>query len=284
MVIDEDWLTEEEIARARHGFYSMLSYVDHNIGKILTNLEAAGLKDDTVVIVTADHGSMIGERGLWGILNFFEWAMRVPFIIHAPSRFEPRRVKENVSLVDLLPTLLDIATDGAPVPLASPVEGVSLVAAASGEASKDDRPIYAELTAEACIAPCVMVKQGDYKYVYCRADPTLLFDLANDPAEQNNLADDPNHQERVKSFQKLVDAKWNLDELEKNVNCSHQRRIAIYETFEKGNAPVWDYAVDNDPFKVYQRSFRETWQDTENKSILETAATDLKSPRSGADD
>ena len=68
-----------------------------------------GFADDTVVLLLADHGDMLGERGLWYKMNFFEPACRIPLIVHAPRRFAARRVRESASLVDILPTLCELA-------------------------------------------------------------------------------------------------------------------------------------------------------------------------------
>ena len=73
-------------------------------------LRSAGLADDTVVVLTSDHGEMLGERGLWYKMSFFEGASRVPLVIGAVrARFAPRRVGSSVSLIDLMPTLVDIS-------------------------------------------------------------------------------------------------------------------------------------------------------------------------------
>ena len=268
MGIDRDGLTDAEIVRARHGFYAMLSFVDYQVGKVLKAVTEAGLAEDTIVIVTSDHGTMIGERGLWGILNFFEWAMRVPLVIHAPGRFAPRGVAANVSLLDLLPTLLDLATNGQPPPLATPVEGTSLVPLADGETGGHRDAVYAELCAEGSPAPSVMVKRGTHKFIYSETDPPLLFDLAGDPTEQANLAPHPEWAGLVASFESEVRDKWDLKRWHSDLETSRRRRILVQETYEKSNPPVWDYAVNNDPWRFYQRSFKEPWQVTEQKATL----------------
>ena len=268
MGIERDALTDRQIVRARHAYYAMLSFVDRQVGKVLAALQEAGLAEETVVIVTSDHGSMLGERGLWGILNFFEWAMRVPCIVHGPGRFAARRVGANVSLVDLLPTLLDLAADGQPPALATPVEGASLVPLAAGATAAHRSSVYAELAAEGTTAPCVMVKRGTLKYIHCETDPPLLFDLADDPTEQTDLAGRPEWADVIASFQSEVRDRWDLQGWRDEVETSRRRRILIHETYEKGNPPVWDYAVNNDPWRLYQRSFREPWQVTEQKAIL----------------
>jgi choline-sulfatase len=268
MGLDKDSLTDEEINRARHGYYAMLSYVDDQIGKVLAALEDSGQASDTVVIVTADHGSMLGERGLWGILNFHEWAMRVPFILHAPERFAPRRVSANVSLVDLLPTLVDIASDGQPPELATPVEGSSLIPLADGTAATRDDAVYAEVSAEGSTSPSVMIKRGHCKFIKNLEDPPQLFDLERDPDELTNLAPDPEYAALLRAFEEEAAQKWDLAGWQRDLETSRKRRILIHETYEQGNAPVWDYAVNNDPWRFYQRSFREPWQLTEKKTTL----------------
>ena len=75
-------------------------------------LRATKLADDTIVVLTADHGDMLGERGLWYKMTFFEWAARVPLILHAPGRFAPRQMRGNISLLDINPILLDLAEAG----------------------------------------------------------------------------------------------------------------------------------------------------------------------------
>jgi choline-sulfatase len=74
-------LTDAQIRNARHAYYANISYVDDWVGTLLATLEAGGMAENTVVIFTADHGDMLGERGLWYKMNFFEGAARVPLIV-----------------------------------------------------------------------------------------------------------------------------------------------------------------------------------------------------------
>ncbi|NIQ94672.1 MAG: hypothetical protein GWN87_10975, partial [Desulfuromonadales bacterium] len=89
-----------------------------------------------------------------------------------------------------------------------------------------------------------------------------------DPTERSNLAAEPAMFDLVESFQSDVREKWDLARLWSKVEESRRRRIFIFETYEQNNPPVWDYAVDNDPWRSYQRSFREAWQTTERNAIL----------------
>jgi choline-sulfatase len=96
------------------------------------------LADDTIVVVTSDHGDMLGERGLWYKMTFFENAARVPLIVHAPKAFAPRRVKASVSTIDLLPTLVELATGKEEEAWPDPVDGHSLVPHLQGDGGHDE--------------------------------------------------------------------------------------------------------------------------------------------------
>ncbi len=98
-------VNDAQVRAARRAYYGAVSYVDDQVGVLLAALADAGFADNTIVMLLADHGDMLGERGLWYKMNFFEPACRIPLIVHAPGRFAARRVSESASLVDILPTL-----------------------------------------------------------------------------------------------------------------------------------------------------------------------------------
>jgi arylsulfatase A-like enzyme len=129
-----------QVQRARRAYYGMVSYVDEKIGRVLDVLHETGLADDTVVVFAGDHGEMLGERGMWFKQCFFEDSARVPLVVSAPGRFAPRRVAAPVSLVDLLPTLMDLATDGRPPDWVAPIDGHSLLPLVTG-ADDGRRPL-----------------------------------------------------------------------------------------------------------------------------------------------
>ena len=107
--MDAEPVTEAQVRNARHAYYGAIAYIDDQLGRLMPALRSAGLADDTIVILTSDHGEMLGERGLWYKMSFFEGASRVPLVIASPGRFAPRRVASSVSLIDLMPTLVDIS-------------------------------------------------------------------------------------------------------------------------------------------------------------------------------
>ncbi len=233
-------LQEEHVRNARRAYLAATSYVDEKLGALLAALEATGMRERTVVVFCSDHGDMLGERGLWYKMTFFEDSARVPLIVHAPGRFAPARVRENVSLVDLLPTLVELAAPDEPLPAADPPDGSSLVPLLEGNGAGWDDTVAAEYLAEGTYAPCVMLRRGPLKYVHCPGDPDQLYDLERDPDELVNLADDEPH--AVAELRAEVERRWDLGALREQGLSSQQRRLAVARALRVGEPPVWDYA------------------------------------------
>ena len=104
-------LTDEEIRMSRVGYYGLVTHLDRQVGVVMDALSRTPFEADTVVIFTADHGEMAGEHGLWGKPHFYDGAVSVPLIVSSPDRFrEGRRLDEVVSLIDIAPTLVDLAS------------------------------------------------------------------------------------------------------------------------------------------------------------------------------
>ena len=179
-------MPDERIRAARRAYYAACTYVDTNIGKLLKVLQETGLDENTIIVFTGDHGDMLGERGLWYKMTWFENSARVPMLFHAPKRFSPKRISENVSTMDLLPTFAGLA--GAPLVPGLPLDGVSLVPYLTGEDGPRTDTVFGEYMGEGTQAPLVMIRQGQWKFIYSPIDPPMLFDLANDPEEKINLA------------------------------------------------------------------------------------------------
>ena len=160
-------MPEERIRAARRAYFGACSYVDAQIGALLATLEECGLADDTIVVFSGDHGDMLGERGLWYKMHWFEMAARVPLLVHAPARFAPRRIGASVSTVDLLPTLVELA--GGQVDPRLPLEGRSLLPHLRDGSGHDE--VIGEYTAEGTLSPLMMIRRGDYKFIYSEQDP-----------------------------------------------------------------------------------------------------------------
>jgi choline-sulfatase len=249
--MDGGAVSQDDVRRARHAYYGAISYVDDHLGRLMRALEATGLAQDTVVIVTSDHGEMLGERGFWYKMSFFEGASRVPLIVHAPGRFAARRVTRAVSLVDILPTLVEIGQDGGKPELAE-TDGQSLIPHLTGAGGHDEA--LGEYLAEGAIAPIVMIRRGRYKFVLSPPDPDQLYDLESDPDERTNLAQKPERKELVASFRDEVTRRWDLPALDRAVRESQRRRRIVASALSLGTQAPWDYQPPRDASRQYIRN------------------------------
>jgi choline-sulfatase len=253
--------TEERVRNARHAYYAMISYVDDKIGRLLRTLDATGLADDTIVIFTSDHGEMLGERGLWYKMNFFEWSARVPLVFYAPGLLTPRRVASPVSLVDLLPTVVELAAGESVSDLADVVDGRSLVPLLHEEVGpvadrhRDDPPgpVLGEILCEGAIAPCFMIRRGRYKYIYSEADPEQLYDLESDPNELVNLAGRPEYEALQLGLRAEIHRHWNPQIIHQQVLESQRRRKLVAHALAMGRLTAWDFQPFEDASKLYMR-------------------------------
>ena len=227
-------MTTYHIRRARQGYFANISYVDDKIGEILDVVEAT--RQEAIVIFVSDHGDMLGDRGLWFKMNFFEGSARVPLMIAAPG-LTPGLVETPVSTIDVVPTLAALA--GIDLSEVAPwTDGVNLLPVAAGA---DRGAVPMEYAAEGSITPLVGLRQGAWKYIRCAADPDLLFDVANDPGERENLAEDPRAAEVLAHFRAMAEAKWDLAAYDAEVRESQARRWVVYEALRNGAYFPWDY-------------------------------------------
>jgi choline-sulfatase len=246
--------TPEEVRASRRAYYAATTYVDAQLGELCTTLEEAGLGEDTVVIFTADHGDMLGERGLWFKMNFFEHAARVPLVVHWPRAFPARAVDAAVSLVDLLPTLAEVAGDGAPPDYVTPLEGRSLLPAlAAGEAHDE---ALGEYYGEGSVAPMFMIRRGRWKFVTTQGDPPQLYDLVLDPHERDNRAADPGCVELLAALLDEAAARWDSTALRERV-LESQRRRHFLAPVQRTQGVTWDYQ----PFRPASEQYVRTHMD-----------------------
>lgn len=237
-------ITDDHVRRARQGYFANISYVDDKIGEILDVLEAT--RQEAIILFLSDHGEMLGERGLWFKMNFFEGSARVPLMISAPG-MPAGRVDQPVSTIDVLPTLCELA--GLPMDEIAPwTDGVSLAQGA------ERGPVPMEYAAEGSVAPLVALRDGRWKYVQCAAAPEMLFDLETDPDERVNLAADPAHAEVLGRLRGMAGDRWNLDAYDAEVRQSQARRWIVYEALRNGAYYPWDHQPLQKASERYMRN------------------------------
>ncbi len=234
--------SEAQIRRARHGYYGSISYIDDLVGDLLATLRETGLAENTVIVFTTDHGDMMGERGLWYKKTFFEGASRIPLMVSWPERFDPKRVSDNVSLVDLVPTFCGLAGDAHLAEAADPLDGRNLVPLLeTGEDPSLDDTVYGENLAEGATAPILMVKRGSLKFITSGCDPEQLFDLDEDPFEMRNVADSPEYAASVADLRAAAVRRWDIEALHEQVAASQRRRRFLRSVAAATGSPDWSH-------------------------------------------
>ena len=234
-----DWrsydISDDDIRRSRRAYFANISYLDDKIGEILEALETT--RQEATILFVSDHGDMLGERGLWFKMSFFEGSSRVPLMIAAPQ-FEPRLEETPVSTLDVTPTLGELA--GLDLSDILPwVDGQSLCPVAYHQAR--ETPVKIEYAAEASYAPLVALVQGRWKYTRCALDPDQFFDLGADPQERVNLAETEPENPFLAEFRKMADAAWDLERFDADVRASQARRWVVYDALRNGSYYPWDY-------------------------------------------
>ena len=222
-------VTDKNRRMARHGYYGMISYIDAKVGALVDVLEKTGLAENTIVILASDHGEMMGERGMWFKQHFFEWAARVPLIIHWPERWKPSHVEENISLIDLMPTLLDAANGDRFDQYASKVDGQSLVPALEGDHSTLSDIAISEFAADGSTGPSRMVKKGSWKLMWLEGVDTRLYNTVDDPNEMTDLSNSPDHQAIRQELESILFDGFDPETLRAQIRADQKRRLYIHK-------------------------------------------------------
>ena len=198
-------MTDAQKIAAIRGYYASISFVDAQIGRLLSALDAAGLRDSTIVVLLSDHGYHLGAHGLWQKGDLFEGSVRVPLIVSVPDRpgadyARGAGTASLAELVDLYPTLVELA--GLDVP--AQAAGVSLVPVLENPAASVRESAYTVAQSRAgwdrpqWHYPPVMgetIRTDRYRYTEWAGGimGVELYDYRADPAELTNVAIEPAH-------------------------------------------------------------------------------------------
>jgi choline-sulfatase len=224
MVYDQAF-DEVKVRRAIAAYFGMVTFLDDNVGKILSTLEQTGLAPDTRVIYTSDHGDNLGTRGLWGKSTMYEESAGVPLIIAGADIPAGVVCREPVTLVDCFPTILE-AVGVPPHPDDRDLPGHSLFDLARGTAPR--RTVLCEYHAAGGATGAFMTRHGSFKFVYYVGMPPMLFDLDRDPQERNDLAADPGYQGLIRDC--LADLRRIVDPeaVDRRARADQEARIAQF--------------------------------------------------------
>lgn len=191
--VDYTEFTEEQKHKIRLHYAAEVRQIDYEVGQILAALEEKGLLDNTVIIFASDHGDYLGDHNLIGKGSFYEGSIKVPMIVHLPWAEESRTCNGLVELTDVTATLMQYAgcdlpgyMDSRPLPeldVSNQRHRDYLIGATSGG---------------------WMIYDGEWKLAKYSTGEVLFFNLANDPTEQKNLLNDPQHKEKYLALDALL--------------------------------------------------------------------------------
>ena len=240
--------------RGLAAYFGLVSFIDAQIGMVLDALEELGLKDDTRIIYTSDHGDSIGARGLWGKSVFYEESVKIPMILAGPDVVAPGGTngaicETPVNLTDCYATILDGL-------------GVSVVGDAAHPDSRSlfeiaqapvdsDREILSQYHAFGSPSAGYMLRKGRYKYHHYVGFPPELFDLENDPEELRDLAADPAYASVLAEYETLLRARLDPELVDRRAKADQDALIKRHGGREKakfvgapGATPVPGYSPE----------------------------------------
>lgn len=202
---DRFGLSDDEWRKVKAYYYALVSHVDDQVGKILAALDEAGVRDDTVVIFTSDHGEHLGDHGAAGKgPPGLDSCTHVPLIVSHPGRIRAGMVRpELIEAVDVAPTVLDYCGVQAP-PF---FQGHSFRRLLEGGDYAERHSAYIEYR-RPLGASWKTVRTHDFKYCACNSGRQMLFDLKEDPHELRNVSADPDYREALQTMRMELLRRW----------------------------------------------------------------------------
>lgn len=204
---DGESVSLEDQRRARIAYYGMCTHVDRLIGDILNALEESGQAENTIVIYTSDHGEQLGEHGMWWKHTFYESSVGIPLLMAGPNIPQGMEINSNLSLLDLAPTMLDMANAPA-LPRAS---GRSFRCLLEGDTTAWSNTVIAENRWGSTLQ--CMLKQDSWKLCYYPGHAPQLFDLSRDPQEIHDLAQEPAYLPQRERMLETLLAAWDYESI-----------------------------------------------------------------------
>jgi len=238
---DENY--DRDVLQVRATYYGLISKIDAYIGKLINHLKSTGAYDNTLIILTSDHGELLGDRWLFGKRGFFDVGYHIPLIIRDPDVVADgtrgRVVNQFTESVDVMPSMLDWM--GIDIP--RQCDGRSLAEFWTGQdptnwreeahweydfRNVSDRRVEEALGIEMDDCTLNVIRDEKFKYVHFTALKPLLYDMQNDPGEQHNLAEDPAYASVVVTYaQKLLS--WRMRNDERVLSGTKVTRRGVFE-------------------------------------------------------
>lgn len=260
-------ISEDDIRRARRGYYGNIALVDDLIGEVLDALQAMRVLDNTAIVLTADHGDMLGERGQWYKMSPFERSVRVPTVIAAPHVKGGRRSSQVTSNIDLLPTIVSLAAEGATDILRTPIDGRDMTPLLEKNGSDWPDVAVGELFFEGLTEPAAMLRKGPYKYVRIDEEHRLLFRLDDDPEERTDLIGDPDHASAAAEMAAELERLYDFAALRAEIVAAQDRHALVSRALQMGRQESWAWQPFTDAAHQYYRTTK-SWHEQEATDFL----------------
>lgn len=186
--------TPSEAREARRAYHASTAWVDSQVGRVLAKLKQLHLEENTVVLLTGDHGYQLGEHGLWAKQTLFEEGTRVPLIVAAPG-VKPGVCAGLVEQVDIYPTLAGLA--GLDIP--KHAQGMTLQPLLANTALKGKQAVFSTMVSTHTKLVGHSVCTDRFRYIEWDEGRggRQLYDHENDPCELTNLAERPQQADRI---------------------------------------------------------------------------------------
>lgn len=237
-------MTVTEEMRAKAAYYALVETMDREIGKIVDELVAQQLSENTLIIYTSDHGDQLGERDLWFKQTFYDHSAKVPLILNWPKEL-PKGIicGRVVNLTDLSATMVDAAGHD-PLPQS---DGQSLLDLAKAPETPWDDTTFSEYCSDGMQAWAPgrmilsrMIRKGKWKLNYYYQDRHQLFDLHNDPDEITNIYGHPKHAQIQSELLVELLSNWSPEDIQKQLESSKATK-KILRNWAASTGPVDRY-------------------------------------------
>ena len=240
----DDYFDADSRQIARASYYGLCSFVDYQVGRLLQALQNSGQADDTVIIYTSDHGEMAGNHGLWTKCVMYEDSVGIPLIISGADVPAGVSSAQPVSLIDLYPTILEIAAPEMDQRETS--NSMSLFTAAA--APRGNRAVISEYHDGGSITGMFMLRTENWKYTYYPGYEPQLFDMVKDPHEEHDQAMNSEHAGLRARLEDKLRGIVNPEEVNQRVFSEQNELIeklggpeAILATTDYDQSPVPEY-------------------------------------------
>jgi iduronate 2-sulfatase len=204
-------LSDDKIREVLHGYYASVSYVDQQVGRLLHTLDSLKLLDNTIIVVWADHGIHLGERGLWGKNDLTDDATRIPFMISVPGMQTAGLSTEAlVETVDVYPTLAGICS----LPIPYDLQGTSMAPLLKAPAEKWKEAVFSRYPRARDKVMSYSVRTATHRYneyVELATGKLLdaeLYDVITDPLGYKNLVNHPASRTILARHRDLLKTDW----------------------------------------------------------------------------